>query len=91
MMEKIIAEEDILQFIDDAFSTAGAFGYGTKEQAKESERAVDTLMEYLGTLDVSDQQCMEVEPLVSELARVSGVEGFKRGFSIALRIMIAGL
>ena len=46
---------------------------------------------------ILDQKPMEFpisnqgEPLASELARVSQDEGFKRGFSIALRIIIAGL
>ncbi len=48
-------------------------------------------MKYLEASSMTDTQCYEVEPLASELARVSQDEGFKRGFSIALRIMIAGL
>ncbi|MCI8507288.1 MAG: hypothetical protein HFJ06_01805 [Lachnospiraceae bacterium] len=91
MTEQITAEKDILQFIDDAFCAAEAFGYGTRKKSKESEDAMDDLMKYLEASSMTDTQCYEVEPLASELARVSQDEGFKRGFSIALRIMIAGL
>ena len=35
-MDKIVAEEDILLFIDDALNTVGAFGYGTGEREKKS-------------------------------------------------------
>lgn len=91
MMDKIVAEEDILLFIDDALNTVGAFGYGTGEREKKSEAAIDTLMEYLEASDMTEDQCYKAEPLVSEIARVGHEEGFKHGFSTALRIVIAGL
>ena len=91
MIDKIVAEEDILQFIDNAVCDAGAFGYGSEQQEKESIKAFDTLMAFLDESGMSNQQCMEAEPLVLELARSNQTEGFKRGFSIALRIVMAGL
>ncbi len=91
MTDQMVAEKDILQFIDNAFCAAEAFGYGTRKKSRESENTMDELMKYLETSGMTENQCYEVEPLASELARISQDEGFKRGFSIALRIMIAGL
>ncbi len=34
MTEQITAEKDILQFIDDAFCAAEAFGYGTRKKVR---------------------------------------------------------
>lgn len=91
MMGKKVAEEDILLFMDDALNTVGAFGYGTGEREKKSEAATDTLMKYLEASDMTKEQCYEAESLINELARIGHEEGFKHGFSTALRIVIAGL
>ena len=88
MMDKKKAETDILQFIEDAFRTVGAFN---NDSIKDEEQHIDTLMDYLKNTDMTEDQWMEAEPLVSELVRVSGVAGFKRGFGIATRIIMAGM
>lgn len=89
-IERIVAETDMIAFIDEAVCDAGAFGFGTDRDTEESQ-SMSIVMNYLEQAGLERKHLIKVEPLLSDMQTSSEKEAFKRGFNIALRIMIEGL
>lgn len=88
--ERIMAETDILRYMDNVFCMAGAFGFGTEESHGQRTARAD-VDKCLGIMKLNDRQQADMETLVNKLMAESETTGFKKGFCIALRIMIEGL
>lgn len=89
-IERIVAETDMIAFIDAAICSAGAFGFGTDRDPEQS-KSMDVVMNYLEQAGMERKHMIKVEPLLSNMQITTEKEAFKRGFSIALRIVIEGL
>lgn len=89
-INRLMAETDIMQFLNSCFSNAHAYGYGTDAETP-GKKALGSLYQGLENLNVTEEQLLEVDDLISEVARACEVEGFKKGFHIALQIVVSGL
>lgn len=86
---KVVEEKDIIKIIDDAVLTARLYGYGTSLTGEEIKNN-DDLMDYLESR-ISREDYIKVEEMVSKIIDASETAGFRRGFHIAMRIMVNGL
>ena len=89
-VDRIVAETDMIAFIDAAISTVGAFGFATSQETEQSQ-AMDTIMNCLEEAGLERKYMLKVETMLSDLQIATEKEAFKRGFNIALRILIEGL
>jgi len=89
-IERIVAETDMIAFIDEAVCGAGAFGFGTDRDTEQSQ-SMNVVMNYLEQAGMERKHMIKVEPLLSNMQISAEKEAFKRGFNIALRIVIEGL
>lgn len=89
-IDRIVAETDMIAFIDEVVCDAGAFGFGTNRDTEQSQ-SMSIVMNYLEEAGLEREHVVKVEPLLLNMQISSEKEAFKRGFNIALRIMIEGL
>lgn len=89
MSKKVINDSDIIKVIDNAVLLSKLYGYGMS-LSEEEETINDTLMNFLEK-KISREEYIQLEEQVSELINASETAGFKRGFHIAMRIVIDGL
>lgn len=89
-VDRIVAETDMIAFIDEAICGAGAFGFATNRENEQSQ-AISMVMNYLEDAGMERKHMLKVEPMLSDLQIAAEKEAFKRGFNIALRIVIEGL
>lgn len=89
-VDRIVAETDMIAFIDAAICTVGAFGFATSQETEQSQ-AMDTIMNCLEEAGLERKYMLKMETMLSDLQIAAEKEAFKRGFNIALRILIEGL
>ena len=89
-VDRIAAETDMIAFIDEAICGVGAFGFATNRENEQSQ-TMSNIMNYLEDAGLEREHMLKVEPMLSDLQNIAEKESFKRGFNIALRIVIEGL
>lgn len=84
-------EKDILHYLDDALAAAQVFGYSLEQRAAEEE-AIEKFMTYLKEdTDISKKQWMKAEEMTGEMVVAVEKQGFKRGFGVAIRLVMEGM
>lgn len=89
-IDRIVAETDMIAFIDEAICGVGAFGFATNRENEQS-RTMSNIMDYLEEAGLERELLLKVETMLCDLQNVTEKESFKRGFNIALRVVIEGL
>lgn len=90
-IEKLLMQTDMIAFLEDATCRKSSSIFGAGESPEE-KKVFEEIEEVLFNVRGGETEAyLELGEVLDELSQTSETEGFRRGFCVALRMMISGL